>query len=116
MVEPSADNQPSTLTYNMLDLDRWPIFSLLDEDFLASLTKACVFGGAGNEAIVITCNDELFALGSNGSSCLGVGDAQSCLHPRRVDALCKKNIASFAFGSGPHVLALSGKGVLWTFC
>lgn len=103
------DNRPFFFPYKMLDLDRWPIFSLLDEKFLASLTTACVYGGAGNEAIVITCNDEVFALGSNGSSCLGVGDAQSCLHPRKVDSLCKKNIISFAFGSGPHVLALSGK-------
>ena len=92
----------------MQELGRWPIFSLLDEDFLASLRIACVFGSAGNEAIVITQDGDVYALGSNASSCLGVGDAQSCLHPRKVEALCKKNIVSLACGSGPHVLAVSG--------
>ena len=71
----------------MQELSRWPIFSLLDEDFLTSLKIAYVFGNAGNEAIVITRDDDVYALGSNGSSCLGVGDAQSCLHPRKVEAL-----------------------------
>jgi len=92
----------------MQELGRWPIFSLLDETFLTSLRIACVFGSAGNEAIVITRDDEVYALGSNSSSCLGVGDAQSCLHPRKVEALCKKNIVSLACGSGPHVIAISG--------
>ena len=63
----------------------------------------------GNEAIVITRDDDVYALGSNGSSCLGVGDAQSCLHPRKVEALSKKNIVSLACGRGPHVLAVSGR-------
>lgn len=93
----------------MLELDRWPIFSLLPEEFLASVKIACVFGGAGNEAIVVTRDDDVFALGSNGSSCLGVGDSQSCLHPRKIEALCKKNVVSLAFGSGPHVLAVTGQ-------
>ena len=92
----------------MQELERWPIFSLLDEDFLTSLRIAFVFGSAGHEAIVVTRDDEVFALGSNGSSCLGVGDAQSCLHPRKVEALCKKNILSLACGSGPHVSAVTG--------
>lgn len=52
-------------------LSRWPIFSLLEPDFLASIKLACVFGGAGNEAIVVTVEDEVFSLGSNCSSCLG---------------------------------------------
>ena len=36
-----------------------------------------------------------------------IGDAISGLEPRKVDSLCKKNIACFAYGSGPHVLALN---------
>ena len=52
-------------------LSRWPIFSLLEPEFLASIKLACVFGGAGNEAIVITVEDEVFSLGSNCSGCLG---------------------------------------------
>ncbi|KAJ7392624.1 RCC1 and BTB domain-containing protein 1 [Desmophyllum pertusum] len=99
----------------MQELERWPIFSLLDEEFLTSLRITCVFGSAGNEAIVVTRDDDVYALGSNGSSCLGVGDAQSCLHPRKVEALCKKNVVSLACGSGPHVLAVSVTGEVYTW-
>lgn len=101
------DCQPQ-LSFEMQEIGRWPIFSLLDEEFLTSLRIACVFGSAGNEAIVVTKDDDVYALGSNSSSCLGVGDAQSCLHPRKVEALCKKSVVSLACGSGPHVLAVSG--------
>ena len=52
-------------------LNRWPSFSMLEPEFLASIKMACVFGGAGNEAIVVTVEDEVFSLGSNCSGCLG---------------------------------------------
>ena len=38
---------------------------------------------------------------------LCTGDAQSGLEPRKVEQLCKKNIVNIAYGSGPHVLAIS---------
>ena len=57
-----------------LDLDKWPIFSLLETDFLASIKQACVYGNSGNEAIIITKDDEVYALGSNCSGCLGLGE------------------------------------------
>lgn len=52
-------------------LNRWPSFSMLEPEFLASIKMACVFGGAGNEAIVVTVEDEVFSLGPNCSGCLG---------------------------------------------
>ena len=54
-----------------LDVDKWPIFSLLDVEFLATVRTACVFGSSGNEAIIITKEDDVYALGSNCSGCLG---------------------------------------------
>ena len=60
----------STMT---LDTDKWPIFSLLEPDFLASIRTACVFGSSGNEAIIMTKDDDVYALGSNCSGCLGLG-------------------------------------------
>ena len=56
-----------------LDLDKWPIFSLLTYEFQMSVRQACVFGSSGNEAIIITKNDEIYSLGSNCSGCLGLG-------------------------------------------
>jgi len=35
------------------------------------------------------------------------GDSHSSLEPRKIDALCRKRIVDVAFGSGPHVLAVS---------
>ena len=52
-------------------LSRWPVFSLLEPEFLNRIKIACVFGAAGNEAVVVTWDDEVFSLGSNCSSCLG---------------------------------------------
>jgi RCC1 and BTB domain-containing protein len=93
----------------MTDFIRWPIFSLLKEEFLDSIKVASVFGTSGNEVIIVTHDDVVFAIGSNLSSCLGVGDQQNCLQPRKVEALCHKKVSDLAFGTGPHVLALTGK-------
>lgn len=73
-------------------LAQWPIFSLLERDFFLGLRLACVFGSAGHEAIVVTQEGDVFGLGSNGHSCLGVGDSKSSLLPRRVELLCKKGM------------------------
>ena len=72
-------------------LSRWPVFSLLSQDFLQGVKLACVFGASGNEAIIVNHDsDEVYALGSNTNGCLGVGESQSSLQPRKVEALCKK--------------------------
>ena len=74
---------------------RWPIFSLLDTNLLQNVKLACVFGSAGNEAILVTRDDEILALGANDNSCLGIGDAKSSLLPRKVEQLCKKGERAF---------------------
>lgn len=94
--------------YIMADFIRWPIFSLLEDEILDSIKLACVFGSSGNEAIYVTHGDDVFAIGSNLSSCLGTGDTQNCLQPRKVEALCKKKVSYLTSGSGPHVMALTG--------
>lgn len=99
----------------MLDASKWPIFSILEQGDLEKIKKICVFGSSGNEAIYITNDDEVYAIGSNCSSCLGLGDAHSSFEPRKVDVLCKKNIVDIAFGSGPHVLAVSKNGEMYSW-
>lgn len=69
---------------------RWPIFSLLDINFLQTAKLACVFGSAANEALLVTQDDDVYALGANDNSCLGIGDSRSSLLPRKVEQLCKK--------------------------
>lgn len=67
-------------------------------------------GTTGNEALIVTKDDMVYALGVNVAGCLGIGDGHSTLYPKKVTELCEKNIISFAYGSGPHVLALTRNG------
>ncbi|XP_077527019.1 RCC1 and BTB domain-containing protein 1-like isoform X1 [Haemaphysalis longicornis] len=94
------------------DLDKWLIFSNLDKAFVSKLRLACVFGSSGNEALMVTQDDDVYALGSNSSGCLGLGDTHRSLEPRRVDSLCRRGLHSVAYGSGPHVLAVTEAGEL----
>lgn len=43
----------------MLDVGKWPIFSLCSEEELQLIRQACVFGSAGNEVLYMTVNDEV---------------------------------------------------------
>ena len=45
----------------------------------------------------------------------GVADGRSGLQPRKIEGLCKKEACQFAFGSGPHVLALTSKGKMFSW-
>lgn len=76
----------------------------------------CLTGNLGNEALIVLKDGNVYALGSNTGGCLGIGDSHSTLHPRKVEALCGKGIKSFAYGSGPHVLALTEKGEVSNSC
>ncbi|XP_077172731.1 RCC1 and BTB domain-containing protein 2 [Paroedura picta] len=99
----------------MLDVGKWPVFALHSQEELKLIRQACVFGSAGNEALYITENEEVFALGTNCSGCLGIGDTQSTIQPRRVDTLCGKKIACLSCGTGPHVVAATTNGELYTW-
>ncbi|PIK54230.1 putative RCC1 and BTB domain-containing protein 1 [Apostichopus japonicus] len=100
---------------NIYDVAKWPVFGLLDGVALANIKLACVFGSTGNETIYVTCDDEVFAMGSNVNGCLGVGDVQSTLTPRKIESLSKKGITSIACGSGPHVIAATEDGELYSW-
>ena len=69
-----------------------------------------VIGNLGNEALIVTKDGMVYGLGTNISGCLGTGDSHNTLFPKKIEALCEKGIKCFAYGSGPHVLALSNKG------
>ena len=98
-----------------VDLKKWSIFAILDKEFLSQIRVACVFGNLGNEALMISHDDEVFAVGSNGAGCLGLGDMHSTLLPKRVEPLCYKGVSGFAYGSGPHVLAFTQAGELYSW-
>lgn len=43
----------------MVDVTKWPLFSLMGPQELSSIRRACVFGTSANEAIYITSDDEV---------------------------------------------------------
>ncbi|KAG7169284.1 RCC1 and BTB domain-containing protein 1-like [Homarus americanus] len=98
-----------------MELEKWPIFSLLKPEFVEKIKLACVFGSLGNEAVIVTKDDDVYALGFNGSGCLGVGDQNSTMEPRKIEPLCQKKVKGIAYGSGPHVLAYTESGELYSW-
>ncbi|XP_027445120.1 RCC1 and BTB domain-containing protein 2 isoform X3 [Zalophus californianus] len=107
--------QATLSSLKMLDVGKWPIFSLCSEEELQLIRQACVFGSAGNEVLYTTVNDEIFVLGTNCSGCLGLGDVQSTIEPRRLDSLNGKKIACLSYGSGPHIVLATTEGEVFTW-
>ncbi|XP_014916266.1 RCC1 and BTB domain-containing protein 1-like [Poecilia latipinna] len=99
----------------MVDVTKWPIFSLMAPEELPSIRKACVFGSSANEAIYITNDDEVFVFGLNCSNCLGTGDSQSTIVPKKLDFLSGRKVVSLSYGSGPHVLLATDDGELFAW-
>jgi len=48
--------------------------------------------------------EQFAVIGLNCSNCLGTGDSLSTIVPKTLDVLRGKKVASFSYGSGPHVL------------
>uniref|UniRef100_A0A671VBJ3 Regulator of chromosome condensation (RCC1) and BTB (POZ) domain containing protein 1 n=1 Tax=Sparus aurata TaxID=8175 RepID=A0A671VBJ3_SPAAU len=99
----------------MVDVSKWPLFSLLSTEELATIRQACVFGTSANEAIYITHSNEVFAFGLNTSSCLGTGDSLSTIVPKKLDFLRGKKVVSLSYGSGPHVLLATDDGQMFAW-
>ncbi|XP_051283401.1 RCC1 and BTB domain-containing protein 1 isoform X3 [Dicentrarchus labrax] len=99
----------------MVDVSKWPLFSLLSTEELATVRQACVFGTSANEVIYITHGNEVFGFGLNSSSCLGTGDSLSTIVPKKLDFLRGKKVVSLSYGSGPHVLLATDDGQLFAW-
>uniref|UniRef100_A0A8C5LXT2 BTB domain-containing protein n=1 Tax=Leptobrachium leishanense TaxID=445787 RepID=A0A8C5LXT2_9ANUR len=108
-------HKPHTRPRNMVDFGKWPLFALISCQERCSIQQACVFGTSANEAIYTTLNDEVYAIGLNCSNCLGTGDNQSTMVPRRLDVLCGKKITGLSYGSGPHVLVCCEDGEVYAW-
>nr|BDV49870.1 MAG: RCBTB1-like protein [Metapenaeopsis lamellata majanivirus] len=98
-----------------MEVNKWPIFSLLKPDFIEKMKMIHVFGKLAGEAIIITKDDDVYALGSNHVGCLGVGDQISTMGPRKIESLCQKKVKGIACGSEPHVLVYTENGELYSW-
>lgn len=96
-------------------LKKWPIFTFLEPAFLSKIHMAIVYGALGGEALFVTKDKMVYAIGSNDHACLGIGDNLSTVHPRKVEALCDEDIITVVCGRRPHVLALTGTGKVYSW-
>ncbi|CAJ1086948.1 RCC1 and BTB domain-containing protein 1 isoform X2 [Xyrichtys novacula] len=112
---PPPVQRGSSLVGAMVDVSKWPLFSLLSNEELSTIRQACVFGIYANEAIYITHSNEVFVFGCNSSSCLGTGDSLSTIVPKKLDFLRGKKVVSLSYGSGPHVLLATEDGQLFAW-
>uniref|UniRef100_A0A667YXT2 Regulator of chromosome condensation (RCC1) and BTB (POZ) domain containing protein 1 n=1 Tax=Myripristis murdjan TaxID=586833 RepID=A0A667YXT2_9TELE len=100
---------------NMVDVSKWPLFSLMGPQELSSIRRACVFGTSANEVIYITSDDEVYVFGLNCSNCLGTGDSLSTIVPKKLDFLSGRKVISLSYGSGPHILLATEDGELFAW-
>ncbi|XP_076633723.1 RCC1 and BTB domain-containing protein 1-like isoform X2 [Colletes latitarsis] len=100
---------------SLRNLQKWPIFSLLERKFVANIRIAIVYGNLGNEALIVTKDKMVYAVGNNTNGCLGTGDTDNIQSPKKIKALCDKDIKTFAYGKGPHVLALTMDGQVYSW-
>jgi len=98
-----------------MEISKWTVTSLLENKFLRSLKLAVIFGNLGSEVIMVTHEDQVYAIGCNSSGCLGVGDSLSTLEPRKIEILCNKKVKGLAYGSGLHLLACTENGELYSW-
>uniref|UniRef100_A0A3P8V599 Regulator of chromosome condensation (RCC1) and BTB (POZ) domain containing protein 1 n=1 Tax=Cynoglossus semilaevis TaxID=244447 RepID=A0A3P8V599_CYNSE len=99
----------------MVDVAKWPVFSMLGPQELSMIQKAIVFGLSANEAIYITKDNEVYVFGMNCSNCLGIGDSQSTIVPRKLDFLSGRKVVSLSYGSGPHVVLATEDGEVFAW-
>lgn len=76
--------------------------------FWTTVSSFLFSGNLGNEAVVVTKSDEVFAIGSNAAGCLGLGDLQSTLTPKKVEALCSKGVKGMIHNIGFMVVYVVG--------
>ncbi|KYN05211.1 RCC1 and BTB domain-containing protein 1 [Cyphomyrmex costatus] len=66
------------------------------------------------QVFIITRDKMVYALGTNDDGRLGTGDTLPTLYPKKVEALCMKDIKKFACGEC-HILALTEQGEIYSW-
>jgi RCC1 and BTB domain-containing protein len=99
-----------------MTLNKWHVLSLLDESFLQDVKAVVVFGSSGNEALLLTEDNEIYGIGANCNCCLGLGTPNSFgFVPKIIDRLTGQTITQIVFGCGPHLLALTSNGAIYSW-
>ncbi|XP_018392811.1 PREDICTED: RCC1 and BTB domain-containing protein 1-like [Cyphomyrmex costatus] len=96
------------------DLRNWHIVSTLESEFVSRIHMVMVYGENGKNALIVTRDKMVYALGANTKGCLGTGNKDATLHPKKIEVLCTKDVKTFAC-SYNHVLALTKGGEVYSW-
>ncbi|KMQ87738.1 rcc1 and btb domain-containing protein 1, partial [Lasius niger] len=96
----------------LYNFKKWPVFILLDEEFLLRIELAMIYN---NGALIVTRDDMVYAIGNNKNNRLGIAQEESLIKPRKVEILCNKNIKKFANGFYMFALTKKGEVYIWDY-
>ncbi|GMT31657.1 hypothetical protein PFISCL1PPCAC_22954 [Pristionchus fissidentatus] len=98
----------------MEEVRRWPLLSLLDNAFIERISSCIVYGSAGCAALILTKDDELYALGT--TTCCGAGvSGSTTFEPVLIETMSGRGLKQLSCGTGPHVLALTENGEVYSW-
>ncbi len=81
----------------------------LNEKFVSNIEFFCIFGETGNEVLIVSKDDKVFAFGNNKYGLLGLGHNNAIPEPLEINELSGKQIANIFYGYN-FVIALSKSG------
>ncbi|CAG2167817.1 unnamed protein product [Oppiella nova] len=83
--------------------DKWVVFSLMDEEFVAKIHSFVIYGNTGTDIIVITKDDEVFHT-----------TTANVNQMNKIDMLSKKGVKKISTGA-KHVCALTSNGEVYVW-
>jgi RCC1 and BTB domain-containing protein len=98
----------------MANLNNYPVLRGLNSKIMSNLKIVCVFGVNGNEVLLVTKDDKVYAFGENRNGCLGLSTFNRIVEPTKVDILCNKGINKLSYGLC-HVMALTSGGEVYSW-
>ncbi|XP_018392774.1 PREDICTED: RCC1 and BTB domain-containing protein 1-like [Cyphomyrmex costatus] len=110
--DPKRYQTKRSVSYMCSDLRSWPIVSFLEPRFVSQIHMVMAFNAG--QVFIITRDKMVYALGTNDDGRLGTGDTLPTLYPKKVEALCMKDIKKFACGEC-HILALTEQGEIYSW-
>ncbi|XP_012060396.1 PREDICTED: RCC1 and BTB domain-containing protein 1-like [Atta cephalotes] len=98
------------------NLRSWPVFNSLKPEFISEIHMVMVFGKLGKRALIVTRKDKkVYGLVNDNLHTLESRDKSSTmLYLKEVKDLCGKDIKTFAYGMGSHILALTNGGEVYS--
>ncbi|XP_011053149.1 PREDICTED: RCC1 and BTB domain-containing protein 1-like [Acromyrmex echinatior] len=94
------------------DLRSWPVFSSLEPEFISQIHMVMIFGKLHKRALIVTRDKMVYVLDLY--NCLETGNKISTPYLKEIEDLRGKDIKTFAYGMGPHILALTNGGEVYS--